>query len=149
MKKKTPSNKSGLQRLNALMNALPEAQRSKIVDNLKERDPRMAQIINIEEESLNAILNLKALHLQKLFKAIQRLFWLKALKIAEPEVKEHLLSHLSARARADLEDDLRALGPVRLKDAQAASIEIMKVANKMERDGEISGLKHDPNDPWV
>lgn len=63
--------------------------------------------------------------------------WLKALKIAEPELKEHLLIHLPVREKSALEEALRQLGPVKLSQAQEASQTVMRPILELERTGQI------------
>ena len=142
-----------LQHLSKLMNALPNNSKELLVTQLKQRNveiaTEIAEVVSDAILPLNAICQLRSNALQKLYRAVDKKIWLRALKIAEPEVKEHLLNHLSTRARADLEDDLRSLGPVRLSEAQEAERQIMGCARDLVKSGEISGLDHNPNDPWV
>ncbi len=63
--------------------------------------------------------------------------WLKALKIAEPELKEHLLIHLPVREKTALEDALRQLGPVKLSEAQEASQTVMRPILELEQSGQL------------
>lgn len=86
---------------------------------------------------LDALRNLARTDLTRVYRSEPLERWLTALKIAEPELKEHLLLQLSARESAELEDALRELGPIKLSDAQAAAEAIMRSAQKLADQGEI------------
>ena len=159
--KSNTSKKQGLKRLNAIMNALPKNNRAALLGNLqslnldvKEEAPEIKEKVKeeaivIRELPLNALSRLDGPNLQKLFRAVDRTLWTRALKIAEPELKDYIMSQLSVRARGDLEDDLRAQGPVRLRDAQEAGVAVMQHAQKLESSGQIVGLSAQSDDPWV
>lgn len=61
-----------------------------------------------------------------------------ALKGATPELKQKLLANLSTRAAQMLEDDLAAMGPVKLSTVEAAQGEIAKLAQEIAQQGRIT-----------
>ncbi len=61
-----------------------------------------------------------------------------ALKGATPELKAKLLSNLSARAAEMLEDDLQAMGPVKLSTVETAQGEIAKLTQEVAQQGRIT-----------
>ena len=157
--------KNKLKRIHALLQAMPQQGREQLMLQLQDIDSSFAVEIdsnlttdtdsNLTEEieevvpEFDCLQNLEPQMIQKVFRSIEREQWLKALKIVEPEFKTYLLKHLSVRVRADLAEDLRVLGPVRLKDAMSACDLIIKKAWEMEKKGEISGLIDDIEDPWM
>ena len=164
--------KDKFKQVHALLQAMPQQGRQKLLGQLKGINPQFApktqktnkaaskklesqeqETVEIEfEESIpefSCLQNLTSKMIQKVFHAIERTQWLKALKIVEPEFKEYLLNHLSVRVRADLAEDLRLLGPVRLKDASEACDFIIKTAWEMEKKGSIKGLTDESNKPWI
>jgi flagellar motor switch protein FliG len=155
--------KDKFKQIHALLQAMPQQGRQKLLGQLKGINPKFApqsiqsnqakpKNIKSQEQDVidtkinqfipefSCLQNLSSKMIQKVFHSIERTQWLKALKIAEPEFKEYLLNHLSVRVRADLAEDLRLLGPVRLKDASEACEFIIKHAWDMERKGIIKGL---------
>lgn len=83
---------------------------------------------------------LDATSLLKVYQTSKLSEWLSALKIADPELKEHLLFSLPLGLASELEEALRSLGPLRLAEAQAAERLIMSRARALESRGEIRGL---------
>jgi flagellar motor switch protein FliG len=61
-----------------------------------------------------------------------------ALKGATPELKAKILSNLSARAAEMLEDDLQAMGPVKLSTVETAQSEIAKLTQEVAQQGRIT-----------
>ena len=61
-----------------------------------------------------------------------------ALKGSTPEVKAKLLGNLSARAAEMLEDDLNAMGPVKLSTVETAQSEIAKLTQEIAQQGRIT-----------
>ncbi|MFL5261802.1 MAG: flagellar motor switch protein FliG [Anaeromyxobacteraceae bacterium] len=61
-----------------------------------------------------------------------------ALKGSTPELKAKVLANLSARAAEMLEDDLQAMGPVKLSTVETAQGEIAKLAQDIAQQGRIT-----------
>ena len=159
----------GLNHLSALLHKMPKSQKSSILNqlsddplstSLQEKD-RQEQLIVRESQSehqsdqgdtrvipFHHLSFLTSNDFQKLFDGLSRITWLKALKIAEPEFKDFVLSSISVRIRGDVEEELAYLGPVRLGDAQDAQNQIIEYAKQLEEKGEISRLE-EKDVPWL
>ena len=61
----------------------------------------------------------------------------KALKTASNEMKEKVIHNLSERAADMLKDDLEDMGPVRLSEVEEAQQKILRVAKRLEGEGQI------------
>lgn len=90
--------------------------------------------------SMATLRTLKGRELALVYHASPLSDWLSALKIAEIEVKEHLLIFLPPREKSALEDALRQLGPVKLIEAQEASVRVMRRAETLSLEGKIARL---------
>jgi len=60
-----------------------------------------------------------------------------ALKTASEELKEKIFKNMSERASEMMKEDLEVMGPVRLKEVEAAQQSIIKTAKKLESEGKI------------
>lgn len=60
-----------------------------------------------------------------------------ALKAASDELKHHIKSNMSERAAEALEEEIELLGPVRVKDVEAAHSKITETARRLEQAGDI------------
>jgi flagellar motor switch protein FliG len=61
-----------------------------------------------------------------------------ALKTASEELKEKIFKNMSERASQLLKEDLEVMGPVRLKDVEAAQQAIIQTAKKLEGEGKVA-----------
>jgi flagellar motor switch protein FliG len=64
-----------------------------------------------------------------------------ALKGSSEELRRHLLQGMSQRGAAMLLEDMEALGPVKIKDVEAAQLQMIAVVRQLETDGVISRNK--------
>ncbi|MGE0552350.1 MAG: flagellar motor switch protein FliG [Gemmatimonadales bacterium] len=60
-----------------------------------------------------------------------------ALKAASEELKQHIFGSMSERAGAALKEELEFLGPVKVRDVDAAQTRIIEVMRSLEEQGEI------------
>lgn len=60
-----------------------------------------------------------------------------SLKAASDELKQHIKSNMSERAAQALEEEIEMLGPVRVKDVEAAHSRIIEVVRGLSDSGEI------------
>ena len=61
-----------------------------------------------------------------------------ALKGTSDQVKQQFLQAMSQRGADKLREDMEALGPVKIKDVEAAQQQIIVVVRQLESDGTIS-----------
>jgi flagellar motor switch protein FliG len=60
-----------------------------------------------------------------------------ALKAASEELKQHIYSNMSERAAGALKEELEFMGPVKVRDVEAAHTRIIDVMRTLEEQGEI------------
>ena len=156
-KQNSTHTQKGLNRLSALLHKMPKSQRSSLLDQLSGDPPSSDQhepeeihkVEEVREIPFDHLSSLSSIDFQKVFEGINRVVWLKALKIAEPEFKDFVLSSVSVRIRGDVEEELAYLGPVRLSDAQDAQKQIIDYARSLEDQGEIHGLSLNDDESWL
>ena len=61
----------------------------------------------------------------------------KALKTASEEMKEKIFSNLSERAAEMLREDMDVIGPVRLREVEEAQQNIIRLAKRLEQEGNV------------
>lgn len=60
-----------------------------------------------------------------------------ALKAATEDLKHHILSNMSERAGAALQEEIEYMGPVRVKDVEGAQQKIIQTVRALEESGEV------------
>jgi flagellar motor switch protein FliG len=61
-----------------------------------------------------------------------------ALKGTSEQLKQHFTKRMSSRAREMLLEDLDAMGPVKIKDVEAAQKQVIDVIRQLEQEGTVS-----------
>jgi len=108
-----------------------------ILFELKSIDPELAKEIENHLFTFDDLINLDDRSIQILLRQIDTKDLVLALKIAKEDLKSLFLKNLSQRAREMLLEDMEAMGPVKLKDIEAAQQRIVNVAKKLEEEGKI------------
>jgi flagellar motor switch protein FliG len=127
----------GLRSVAEILNHFDNAAENSLLDNIDEQKKGLADeirrlmfvfedLIHVDDRSIMAILkeiNSDALKL--------------AMKTASEELKEKLFRNMSERAAEMMKEDLEIMGPVRLRDVEAAQQAIIRSAKKLEGEGKI------------
>ncbi len=71
-----------------------------------------------------------------------------ALKGTSDELKKHFFSGMSNNAAEMLREDIEGLGPVKIKNVEAAQEQIISIARMLELDGVLS-LRPNPAERYV
>ena len=61
-----------------------------------------------------------------------------ALKGTSDQLKEHFLSCMSQRGAEMLREDMEALGPIKIKEVEAAQQQIIAMVRQLESEGAVS-----------
>jgi flagellar motor switch protein FliG len=75
--------------------------------------------------------------LQTLLRSVDTEDMVLALKGADEPLRDKLFTCMSSRAAANLQDEMEALGPVRLTEVQEAQKRIINVARRLSDEGSI------------
>ncbi|RME17671.1 MAG: flagellar motor switch protein FliG, partial [Bdellovibrio sp.] len=75
--------------------------------------------------------------IQVLLKEVPNDKLLLALKTANDEIKQKIFKNISQRAANLLKEDLQNMGPSRVSDVEAAQVEIVNIARRLEQEGKI------------
>ena len=120
-----------------IMNFTKQAMEARIMGALKDEDEDLMIAI---QESMFVFDNLVMSDdksLQTLLRSVDTEDMVLALKGADEPLRDKLFSCMSSRAAANLQDEMEALGPVRLTEVQEAQKRIINVARRMSDEGSI------------
>ncbi len=127
----------GVEAVAEVINNLDKNTETAIMSVVEESDPDLADEIRKLMFTFDDLINVDDRGIQSILKEINNEDLLLALKSALDEVKEKIYQNMSQRAATMIQDDLEALGPVRLTDIEKAQQGIVKVARKLEEEGKI------------
>jgi flagellar motor switch protein FliG len=88
--------------------------------------------------------------IQKILREVDRKDLALALKIADEKVKQKIFGNMSERAGDLLKEELQYMGPVKLKEVEAAQAKVVDTIKRLEENEEISlNLRGDKDEVYV
>jgi len=108
-----------------------------LMEALSERDAELAARIKARMFTFEDLVGLDSRAVQNVLRQIETKDLALALKGASAELKKHLQSGLSERAREALDEEIEMLGPVRVKDVEEVQAKILETVRGMGESGEI------------
>ncbi len=127
----------GLKAAANLLNALDKNVSKNILLSMDEHNPELSQSIRQKMFTFEDLSVLEPAALQKILREIDMRDLAVALKTASEGLKGALLACLSKRAAETLVEEMSFLGPLRLKEIEAAQLKIIDVVRRLESEGEI------------
>jgi flagellar motor switch protein FliG len=116
----------------------PATQQTEILAAIERDDPNLANELRSKLFTFEDLTRLSDRDLQSLMKDLDMKQVTVALKGGSPELREKFLKNMSSRAGELLQDDLAAMGPVKLSEVEGAQAEIAKVAIEAAEKGRIT-----------
>nr|AAY87248.1 predicted flagellar motor switch protein [uncultured bacterium BAC17H8] len=120
-----------------IMNFTKQAMEARIMNALKDDDEDLMVAIQESMFVFDNLIMSDDKSLQTLLRSVDTEDLVLALKGADEPLRDKLFSCMSSRAAANLQDEMEALGPVRLTEVQEAQKRIINVARRMSDEGSI------------
>ena len=120
-----------------LLNALEKTASKNILISLDEHNPELGMAIRQKMFTFEDLASLEPSSLQKILREIDMRDLAVALKTASETVKAALLACISKRAAETVNEEMTFMGPLRLKEIEAAQMKIIDAVRRLEAEGEI------------
>ncbi len=127
----------GLQVLVDIINGVDKTTEDMVMEFVEEDDPEMANDIRNLMFVFEDLTGIDDTAMREILKRVEGQQVIYALKTATDEMREKIFSNLSQRAGEMLQDDLEAMGPIRLSEVEEAQQAVVLVAKELEADGTI------------
>ena len=127
----------GLKAAANLLNALDKNLSKTILMSIDENNPELGQAIRQKMFTFEDLAGLDPTPLQKILREVDMRDLAVALKTASEQLKTTLLSCISKRAAETVSEEMGFLGPLRLKEIEAAQFKIIDAVRRLESEGEI------------
>ena len=108
-----------------------------ILSQMEVSDPALVEDIRRKMFTFDELGYIDARGIQTILREVNNDILVLALKTAGDEVKDVIFTNISSRAAEMIQDDLEAMGPVRLSDVEVAQHEIIQVAMRLEEEGKV------------
>ena len=120
-----------------IFNNLDRNSEARFLTALEERNRESAEKIKALMFTFEDLIRLDAAGVQTLLRHAEKEKLAQALKGASEAIKELFFSNMSGRAGKMLQEDIEALGPLRLKDVEDAQNNIVVLAKELSNSGQI------------
>jgi flagellar motor switch protein FliG len=128
----------GVRAVSELFNQLDAGTSKEILDVIETQNPNLVEAIRQLMFVFEDLLAIDANQLKEVLTRVDRKWLTCAMKGTSTKLKEHFFSTMSARGVDMLKEEIEALGPVKIKDVEAAQQQIITVVRQLEADGTIS-----------
>jgi flagellar motor switch protein FliG len=128
----------GIRAVAEMFNRLDSGTSREILDVIETQNPNLVETIRHLMFVFEDLLLIDVNQLKEIIDRIDRKILTLALKGTSEALQEHFLKTMSARASEMLKEEMESMGPVRIKEVEAAQQEIIAVVRKMESEGLLS-----------
>jgi flagellar motor switch protein FliG len=127
----------GVEKVVEMFGHLDRTREKQILDKLDEINPPLAEVIRKHLFTFEDVFNLDDRGIQSIMREVSNDTLTLALKTCTDDLKDKIFRNISSRAAEMIKEDLEVMGPVRLSDVEKAQTEIVKVAGRLEEEGQI------------
>jgi len=131
------STAGGLQSLVDILNNADRTTERLILEGLDESDPQLADDVRSRMFVFEDIIGLDDRAVQMVLRSVDTKALSVALKGVEQRVRDKILKNMSERAAANLADEIKLLGPVKLKTVEESQASVVRVIRSLEESGDI------------
>ncbi|MEX1164359.1 MAG: flagellar motor switch protein FliG [Nitriliruptor sp.] len=129
--------KGGVRDLAAMLNNSDRGTERAIMSDLEAVDAELAEQVRALMFVFEDIVSLDDRAMQAVLRQVDMKHLTLAMKGVKNDVRDAILQNMSERAAVTLQEELDLLGPVRIKDVEAAQSEVVRVVRQLEDDGTI------------
>jgi flagellar motor switch protein FliG len=127
----------GPQAVAKLLNLTGGTLEKQLLEGIETRSNEIADEIKSLMFVFEDLMLIDARGIQRILRDIDAKDLALALKAASHELKQHIRSNMSERAGQALEEEIEMLGPVRVKDVEAAHARIIEIVRMLSDSGEV------------
>jgi flagellar motor switch protein FliG len=128
----------GVRAVAEMLNRLDSASSRGILEHIEQRDTNLAETIRHLMFVFEDLLLIDPLGLKELLSKVERKQLTVALKGTSEQLRNQILGCMSQRAADLLREDMEAMGPIKIKEVEAAQQQIIAVVRQLESEGVIS-----------
>jgi len=140
----------GARAMAAILNKVGVVQAKFLMNSIEQRDSQVASEVKRLMFMFEDIVFIDDRSVQRILREVDKKDLTLALKIADEKLKQKIFANMSERASEMVKEELQFMGPVRLRDVEAAQTRIIEVIRQLEENEEIViGGRGSPEDVFV
>jgi flagellar motor switch protein FliG len=128
----------GVRAVAEMLNRLDSTSSREILDHIEQQDTNVAQTIRHLMFVFEDLLLIDPMGLKEVLGKVDRKILTVALKGTSEQLRNAMLACMSQRGSEMLREDMEALGPVKIKEVEAAQQQIITVVRQLEAEGVVS-----------
>jgi len=128
----------GVRAVAEMLNRLDSASSRGILEHIEQRDTNLAETIRHLMFVFEDLLLIDPLGLKELLSKVERKQLTVALKGTSEQLRNQILGCMSQRAAELMREEMEAMGPIKIKEVEAAQQQIIAVVRELESEGVIS-----------
>ncbi|MGH9672392.1 MAG: flagellar motor switch protein FliG, partial [Bryobacteraceae bacterium] len=128
----------GVKAVSEMFNRLDSGTSKEILEDIEKTDPALVESIRHLMFVFEDLLLVDAAAIKEVLSRVDRKVLTVALKGTSDQLKQHFLSNMSQRGSEMMREDMDALGPVKIKEVEAAQQQIIAVVRQLEAEGVVS-----------
>jgi len=128
----------GVRAVAEMMNRLDSGTSREILDHIENQDTNLGATIRHLMFVFEDLLVIDPAGLKEIVAKVDRKVLTVAMKGTSEQLRERILAGMSARGSEMLREDMEALGPIKIKDVEAAQQAIIAIVRQLEKEGIVS-----------
>jgi len=128
----------GVRAVSEIFNQLDAGASKEILDVIQTQNPNLVEAIRQLMFVFEDLMTIDANQLKEVLARVDRKNLTTALKGTSNKLREHFFSTMSARGVEMLKEDIESLGPVKIRDVEAAQQQIIAIVRQLDSEGVIS-----------
>jgi flagellar motor switch protein FliG len=120
-----------------VLNSCDPLMAKEILEHIEQKNPDLATEIKRLMFVFDDIINIDDRGIQRLLREVDKKDLAIALKVIDEPLKDKIFANMSERARDLLKEELQYMGPLRLKEVEAAQQRIIDIVKQLEEQGEV------------
>jgi flagellar motor switch protein FliG len=128
----------GVRAVAEIFNRLDSSTSKEILDKIEQQDPNLVETVRHLMFVFEDLLLIDQNGLKEVLSRVDRKLLTIALKGTSDQLKNHFMGCMSQRGAEMLREDMDALGPVKIKEVEAAQQQIIAIVRQLESEGTIS-----------
>ena len=127
----------GVRAVAEMFNRLDSASSKEILEKIEGEDPTLVETVRHLMFVFEDLLTVDQEAIKEILSRIDRKLLTVALKGASEQLRNHFLDCMSQRGSEMMREDMNSLGPVKIKDVEAAQQQVIAVVRQLEAEGTI------------
>jgi flagellar motor switch protein FliG len=127
----------GVRPVAEILNFVDNATEQRVMDGLNEYEPELSDNIRQLMFTFEDLGKIDDQSMQVLIREVEKDKWVMSMRTASPNLKKKIFGNMSERAAALLKEEIESMGPVRLRDVEAAQREVIDLARRLEAEGKV------------